>query len=135
MVRCVYLCCFVFFFSSRRRHTRFDCDWSSDVCSSDLYYITLYNENYTMPTMPQGVEDGILKGLYLYSKADSQKPQAEILGSGTILPEALRAQKILAEKYEVAANVWSATSYLQLRREAIETERWNRLHPTKTPLT
>jgi pyruvate dehydrogenase E1 component len=95
-----------------------------------FYYLTLYNQDYPMPAAPEGVTDGILKGLYLYRKAAAPaKHRAQILGSGVILLEALRAQEILAERFGVAADVWSATSYQQLRVEALETERWNRLHP------
>jgi len=97
-----------------------------------FYYVTLYNENYVMPKMPEGVEDGILKGLYLFRQAPEQKTHhAQILGSGTILGEALRAQEMLAADWDVAADVWSATSYQQLRRDALEAERWNRLHPAE----
>jgi len=98
-----------------------------------FYYITLYNENYPMPPMPPGVEEGILKGLYKFRPAakipGAKGRTAQILGSGTILREAMRAQEILAEKWRVAADVWSATSYTLLRREALAAERWNRLHP------
>jgi pyruvate dehydrogenase E1 component len=98
-----------------------------------FYYITLYNENITMPKMPQGVEDGILKGLYKYQEAPKAKIKAHILASGTILPEAIKAQTILAEKYGVSADLWSATSYKQLRGEAMNAQRWNMLHPTEKP--
>jgi pyruvate dehydrogenase E1 component len=99
-----------------------------------FYYITLYNEDYPMPPMPEGSEEGILKGLYLYRSAVQEaKHRAQILGSGSILRQALKAQEILAERYEVAADVWSATSYLQLRNDALAVERWNRLHPGETP--
>jgi len=95
-----------------------------------FYYITLYNQDYPMPPMPSGSEEGILAGLYLYRGAVQQaKHRAQILGSGVIMLEALRAQEILAEKFEVAADVWSATSYQQLRDDALTCERWNRLHP------
>jgi len=95
-----------------------------------FYYITLYNQDYSMPPMPAGVEEGILKGLYLFRGAVQQaKHRAQIFGSGPILLQALRAQEILAEKFDVAADVWSATSYQQLRNEALSCERWNRLHP------
>jgi pyruvate dehydrogenase E1 component len=98
-----------------------------------FYYLTLYNENYVMPALPQGVEDGILKGLYLFRPARERKPlRATLLGSGPILRQALRAQELL-ETFDVAADVWSATSYQQLRNEALETERWNRLHPDDAP--
>src|SRR6266571_4612883 len=99
-----------------------------------FYYITLYNEDYPMPAMPSGCEEGILKGLYLYRAAVQQaKHRAQLLGSGPILHQALRAQEMLAERYEVAADVWSATSYQQLRNEALAVERWNRLHPAEKP--
>ncbi|MGI8407788.1 MAG: transketolase-like TK C-terminal-containing protein, partial [Actinomycetota bacterium] len=95
-----------------------------------FYYITLYNENYIMPSMPEGVEEGILKGLYRFKEAEgSKKHKAQILGSGSIIGVALEAQEILAGEFDVAADVWSATSYSELRREALEVERWNRLHP------
>jgi pyruvate dehydrogenase E1 component len=97
-----------------------------------FYYLTLYNQDYSMPPKPGDVDDGILRGLYLYRSAVTQaKRRAQILGSGVILLQALRAQEILAEKYDVAADVWSATSYLELRRDAMNCERWNRLHPTE----
>jgi pyruvate dehydrogenase E1 component len=98
-----------------------------------FYYITLYNEAYPQEPMPEGTEEGILKGLYLFRKSSVAKPkgQVQLLGSGSILTEALKAQQILAEQYNVAADVWSATSYSQLRREALHTERWNRLHPAE----
>ncbi len=99
-----------------------------------FYYLTLYNENYVMPPMPEGVEDGILRGLYrLRPGPDGLKLKAQILGSGPILNEALRAQQILAEKYGVSADVWSATSYKLLRHDAIRAQRWNLLHPEQTP--
>jgi pyruvate dehydrogenase E1 component len=100
-----------------------------------FYYLTIYNENYPMPPMPQGVEEGILRGLYKFKAAPkgAKGRTAHILGSGTILREALRARELLAEKFHVAADVWSATSYTQLRREALAAERWNRLHPEEKP--
>ena len=96
-----------------------------------FYYITMYNENYAQPPMPAGVQEGILRGIYRYSRAEGGDAQIHLFGSGTILNEALRAQKILAEKYEVRADVWSVTSYNELRRDALEVERWNRLHPAE----
>jgi pyruvate dehydrogenase E1 component len=100
-----------------------------------FYYITLYNENYLMPAMPPGVEQGILKGLYKLkaSSIKSRTSKLHLFGSGVILNEALRAQEILANKYEIAADVWSVTSYKELRREALDAERWNMLHPSETP--
>jgi pyruvate dehydrogenase E1 component len=93
-----------------------------------FYYLTLYNENYPMPPMPDGVAEGILKGIYRYKAAESPAT-VQLFGSGPILNEALRAQGILAEKYGVPADVWSVTSYNELRRDALRAERWNRLHP------
>src|SRR5437762_2512966 len=98
------------------------------------YYLTLYNQDYPMPAMPSGVEDGILRGMYLYRGAVQQaKHRAQLFGSGVILLDVLKAQEILAEKYQVAADVWSVTSYNQLRNQALEVERWNRLHPADPP--
>jgi pyruvate dehydrogenase E1 component len=96
-----------------------------------FYYITLYNEPYAMPQMPNGCREGILRGIYKYRAAPNGKAVAQLFGSGPILNEALRAQGILAEKYDVQADVWSVTSYNQLRREAVATKRWNRLHPSQ----
>jgi pyruvate dehydrogenase E1 component len=99
-----------------------------------FYYITLYNENHPMPPMPEGVEDGVLRGLYRYRAApEPRRHRAHILASGTAMLAALEAQGLLAEHHDVAADVWSATSYQQLRAEALEVERWNRLHPQKLP--
>jgi pyruvate dehydrogenase E1 component len=98
-----------------------------------FYYITAYNENYAQPAMPEGVQEGILKGIYKCSSADGGEAQAQLFGSGSILNEALRAQKILAEKYSIPTDVWSVTSYNELRRDALAGERWNRLHPAETP--
>jgi pyruvate dehydrogenase E1 component len=94
-----------------------------------VYYITVTNENYEQPAMPEGVRDGIIKGLYKYKAASGEdaKHRVQLLGSGAILNEAVGAQGIL-ETYGVAADVWSATSYKALHRDAMETERWNRLH-------
>jgi len=94
-----------------------------------FYYLTLYNENYVQPPMPEGVREGILKGLYLYRGPQNGPAQVQLFGSGPILDEALRAQNLLAERYGVQAQVWSATSYCELRRDALAVERWNRLHP------
>jgi pyruvate dehydrogenase E1 component len=99
-----------------------------------FYYLTLYNENYGMPPMPQGVEGGILKGLYRFRPCvQSTGLKAHLFGSGPIVRHALQAQKILAERYDVSADVWSATSYKLLRNDALKTKRWNMLHPTATP--
>ncbi len=100
-----------------------------------FYYLTVCNENYAQPAMPAGeqIHEGILKGLYRYQTASNGPAKIQLFGSGPILNEALRAQKILAEKYNVAADVWSVTSYNELRRDALAVERWNLLHPTETP--
>ncbi len=98
-----------------------------------FYYIMIYNEDYPMPEMPQGVEEGIIKGIYKYKAAEGKKADVHLFGSGPILNEALKAQQILAEKYSVQADVWSVTSYNELRREALAVERWNRLHPAEKP--
>src|ERR1700683_5463875 len=98
---------------------------------SIFYYITVMNENYPMPAMPGDVRDGILKGMYRFRAAENQesKLRAQLFGSGAILNEALKGQEILVEKYGVAADVWSVTSYKALYTDGIETDRWNRLHP------
>ena len=99
-----------------------------------FYYLTMYNENYAMPPMPAGLDpQGILKGIYRFQAADEGKAVAQLFGSGPILNEALRAQKILAERYGLPTDVWSVTSYNELRRDALEVERWNRLHPGGPP--
>jgi len=100
-----------------------------------FYYITVMNEPYAMPTMPKGVEAGILKGMYKFRAAANKKSKlrAQLFGSGAILNEALRAQEVLEKNYGVAADVWSVTSYKSLYTDAIEAERWNRLHPDDTP--
>jgi pyruvate dehydrogenase E1 component len=95
-----------------------------------FYYITMYNEDYAMPAMPEGVTEGILRGMYKVKAAEGEAA-VTLFGSGTILNETLRAQEILATKYGVQADVWSVTSYTELRRDALAVERWNRLHPTE----
>jgi pyruvate dehydrogenase E1 component len=99
-----------------------------------FYYLTLYNEGYVMPAKPKGVDEGIIKGLYLFRKGPKgKKHKAQLFGSGSILAtQVLKAQNMLAE-HDVSADVWSATSYKLLREEALETERWNRLHPEEPP--
>jgi pyruvate dehydrogenase E1 component len=100
-----------------------------------FYYITVMNEPYAMPAMPKGAEEGILKGMYKFHAATNKKSKlrAQLFGSGAILNEVIRAQEILEKKYGVAADVWSVTSYKCLYTDAIEVERWNRLHPDETP--
>ena len=100
-----------------------------------FYYLTVYNENYDMPAMPgEEVREGIIRGLYPVKtvRPDGAKLEVQLLGSGVILNEALRAQQILAEKFGIASTVYSATSYQMLRKDAIEAERHNRLHPDAT---
>jgi pyruvate dehydrogenase E1 component len=98
-----------------------------------IYYITLENENYTMPEMPEGVEEGIIRGMYRLKSVEAKggKQRAQLLGSGPILRETLRAADILAERYNVSSDVWSVTSFTQLRRDAQEAQRWNMLNPEK----
>ncbi|MGH8211263.1 MAG: transketolase-like TK C-terminal-containing protein, partial [Steroidobacteraceae bacterium] len=100
---------------------------------SIFYYLTVMNENYPQPELPQGVAQGILKGGYLLQTGGRGKVRATLLGSGTILRESLAAAKILENDYGIPADVFSITSFSELRREALETERWNLLHPTGTP--
>ncbi|HUG47500.1 MAG TPA: pyruvate dehydrogenase (acetyl-transferring), homodimeric type [Candidatus Limnocylindria bacterium] len=106
-----------------------------------FYYLTLYNENYAMPPRPEGISDeDILRGLYRFSEAPKVKGgngraplRATLLGGGSIMLQALRAQELLADKFGVAAEVWSAPSYQLLRNEALEADRYNRLHPDEAP--
>ncbi|UCD17500.1 MAG: pyruvate dehydrogenase (acetyl-transferring), homodimeric type [Candidatus Zixiibacteriota bacterium] len=100
-----------------------------------LYYLTVMNEFYPMPPMPDEAEKDILRGMYRFKKSDrkSTEIKAHLLGSGAILNEAIRAGKILEDKYDVAADIWSVTSYKELYYDAIDTERWNMLNPGKTP--
>jgi pyruvate dehydrogenase E1 component len=97
-----------------------------------FYYITLMNENYHHPAMPEGAPDGILRGMYLLRASDRSAddgPRVQLLGSGTILNEVLAAAELLENDFDVAADVWSVTSFTELRRDGIEVERWNMLHP------
>jgi len=95
-----------------------------------FYYLTLYNENMVMPPMPEGIDSDLLRGLYLARPAPEERAHhARILASGTAMQAALEAQQLLAEHHDVAADVWSATSYQILRDDALSVERWNRLHP------
>ena len=109
-----------------------------------FYYLTIYNEPYVQPAMPDdvpggraGVEQGILRGLYRYAPAadgsESERPHAQILASGVAVRWALDAQRLLAEDWGVAADVWSATSWTELRRDALACEEWNLLHPDAEP--
>jgi pyruvate dehydrogenase E1 component len=99
-----------------------------------FYYITLMNENYHHPPMPEGSQEGILRGMYLLRESGADKgPRVQLLGSGTILNEVLAAAELLESDFDVAADVWSVTSFTELRRDGIEVERWNMLHPTDEP--
>ena len=101
-----------------------------------FFYLTVMNENYSHPVMPEGVQEGVLKGLYKLKQSDKddrKTPTVQLLGSGTILNEVIIAADILESEYAVAANVWSATSMNELRREGLETDRWNTLHPKSKP--
>ncbi|MGH9265619.1 MAG: transketolase-like TK C-terminal-containing protein, partial [Acidimicrobiales bacterium] len=106
-----------------------------------FYYLTLYNENYVMPSMPEGpnpgdTEEGIRRGLYRFAPApEGPSRKATIIFSGTAQGAAREARQVLAEEHDVAAELWSATSYKALREDAQSVERWNRLHPTETPRT
>lgn len=97
-----------------------------------IYYIMVGNENYIMPNMPDGCEEGIVKGIYKFRSrdVDNAKQRVQLFGSGAIMNCVLKAQEMLAEKYQIASDVWSVTSYTQLRREAQECRRWNMFHPT-----
>jgi pyruvate dehydrogenase E1 component len=96
-----------------------------------FYYVTLMNENYRHPPMPDGSTEGILRGMYKLRSAAA--PKVQLLGSGTILNEVLAAADLLQEDWAVQADVWSVTSFTELRRDGLEVERWNMLHPTKKP--
>ncbi len=97
-----------------------------------FYYITCMNENYRQPAMPPGVEQGVLKGMYLLQIGGKGRVRAQLLGSGTILREVIAAAEILERDFGVPADVWSVTSFSELRREGLSTDRWNRLHPEET---
>ena len=103
-------------------------------CEDVFYYLTVENESYPMPEMPEGVEEGILKGLYCYRPSRSRaKHRVQLLASGAILNQALSAQKLLSERFNIASDVWSATSFKELHRDGMETDRWNMLHPGEKP--
>jgi pyruvate dehydrogenase E1 component len=98
------------------------------------YYVTLMNENYPHPAMPQGSEEGIRRGMYLFRDGGSKKgPRVQLLGSGTILREVIAAADLLEKDFGVTADIWSCPSFTELRRDGMETERWNLLHPTQAP--
>jgi pyruvate dehydrogenase E1 component len=100
------------------------------------YYVTVYNENYAQAAKPDGVDEGLLKGIYRFAPAPKLKagaPKVRLVGSGSILLQVIAAQALLAEQFGVAAEVYSAPSFPLLRRDALQVERWNRLHPTSKP--
>ena len=102
----------------------------------DVYfYLTVMNENYEHPPMPDGVEDGIIKGMYLFQKGGNKKLKVQLLGSGTILREAVAAAGLLKEDFGVDADIWSCPSFNELRREGLDVQRWNMLHPDKKSKT
>lgn len=100
-----------------------------------IYYLMCENEPYDHPEMPEGCEEGIIRGMYRYRsrEVENAKARVQLFGSGAILNGVLKAQEILAEQFSIASDVWSVTSYTQLRREAGDCDRWNMLHPTETP--
>jgi len=98
-----------------------------------FYYITAMNENYVQPPMPEGVEEDILKGMYRVREAQRGEQRVQLLGAGAILREVLAAAELLEADFNIGADVWSVTSFNELRREGIEVERWNMLHPRETP--
>jgi pyruvate dehydrogenase E1 component len=93
------------------------------------------NENYEHPAMPDGAEEAILKGMYLFREGAKKRSRVQLLGSGTILREVIAAAELLDTDWGIAADVWSATSFTELRREALAVERWNTLHPEANPRT
>ncbi|MGB9093072.1 MAG: pyruvate dehydrogenase (acetyl-transferring), homodimeric type, partial [Gallionella sp.] len=103
-----------------------------------FYYLTVMNENYAHPAMPRGAEEGIIKGMYLLSegrreKGEGKKPRVQLMGSGTILREVIAAAELLDKDFGVAADIWSVTSFTELRRDGMDCERWNMLHPESKP--
>jgi pyruvate dehydrogenase E1 component len=107
-----------------------------DIPEDRFYYLTLYNENYEMPEMREGIEDGIVRGLYKFADApDGPSRRATVLFSGPSWRAAVEARDLLAEHHDVAAELWSATSYKALREDALAAERWNRLHPSQAAKT
>src|SRR5439155_134193 len=94
-----------------------------------FYYVTVMNENYEHPAMPPGAEQAILKGMYLFREGSKKKQRVQLLGSGTILREVIAAGELLQADWDVAADIWSAPSLTELRREGLAVDRWNMLHP------
>jgi pyruvate dehydrogenase E1 component len=104
-----------------------------DEQKDEFVYITLMNENYQHPEMPEGAEEGVVRGLHRVRSAGRGGPRVRLLGSGAILREVLAAADLLKTDHKLSAEVWSVTSFTELRRDGLETERWNRLHPTDEP--
>jgi pyruvate dehydrogenase E1 component len=102
---------------------------------SVFYYITVMNENYLQPVMPKGVEEGIVRGIYPLQQGGKRKQRVQLLGSGTILREVIAAAELLEKDFQVSADVWSVTSFNELRRDGLDVERWNMLHPEEKPRT
>ena len=100
-----------------------------------FYYVTAMNENYIQPALPEGAEAGILKGMYPVQQGEEHTHRVQLLGAGTILREVLAAAELLAKDFNVGADVWSVTSFNELRREGIDVERWNMLHPDQSQRT
>ena len=100
-----------------------------------IYYIMVGNDNYVMPKMPEGCEEGVVRGMYKFKsrEVENAKHRVQLFGSGAIMNCVIRAQELLAEKFGIASDIWSVTSYTELRRDAQECERWNMFHPTATP--
>ena len=105
------------------------CEEQEDV----FYYLTVMNENYVQPALPDDAEQGILRGMYLLREGAGEGPRVQLLGSGAILREVLAGAELLESDFGVASDIWSVTSFTELRREGIEVERWNRLHPLEEP--
>jgi pyruvate dehydrogenase E1 component len=99
------------------------------------YYITVMNENYEHPAMPKGAEEGILKGIYMFKKGGKKKLKVQLMGSGTIFREVIAAADLLKDDFGVDSDLWSVTSFNELRREGLDVERWNTMHPTKKART
>jgi pyruvate dehydrogenase E1 component len=100
-----------------------------------FYYVTVMNENYVQPAMPDGVEEGIVRGLYLLQQGGKRKQRVQLMGSGTILREVIAAAELLEQDFQISADVWSVTSFNELRRDGQDVERWNMLHPEQKPRT
>ncbi len=100
-----------------------------------FYYISVMNENYLQPAMPEGVEEGIRRGLYLFQQGGKRKKRVQLLGSGAILREVIAAADLLDKDFSISADVWSVTSFNELRRDGLDVERWNMLHPEASPRT